>query len=58
MDQCIYLRVSGRKFIILVLYVIEVLLVSNDIELLHETKKILSKIFKMKNLGKTYLYSH
>ena len=36
-DQCIYLKVSGSKFIILVLYVDDILLASNDLGLLHET---------------------
>ena len=37
-DQCIYLKFSGSKFIILVLYVDDILLASSDVELLHETK--------------------
>ena len=37
-DQCIYLKVSGSKFIIQVLYVFDILLASNDLGLLHETK--------------------
>lgn len=31
----IYLKRSGRKFIILLLYVDDILLVSNDLDLLH-----------------------
>ena len=38
MDQCIYLKNSGSRFIILVLYVDDILLASNDIEFLHKTK--------------------
>ncbi|KAL6348287.1 hypothetical protein AAG906_005584 [Vitis piasezkii] len=37
-DQCIYLKFSGSKFIILVLYVDDILLASSDVGLLHETK--------------------
>ncbi|RVW65786.1 Retrovirus-related Pol polyprotein from transposon TNT 1-94 [Vitis vinifera] len=37
-DQCIYVKFSGSKFIILVLYVDDILLASSDVELLHETK--------------------
>ena len=50
-DQCIYLKVSGSKFIMLVLYVDDILLASNDLGLLHETKEYLSKNFKMVDMG-------
>ena len=50
-DQCIYLKFSGSKFIILVLYVDDILLSSSDVELLHETKRFLFSKFDMKDLG-------
>ncbi|KAL6348428.1 hypothetical protein AAG906_005736 [Vitis piasezkii] len=50
-DQCIYLKFIGSKFIILVLYVDDILLASSDVELLHETKRFLSSKFDMKDLG-------
>ena len=50
-DQCIYHKISGSKFILLVLYVNDILLASSDIGLLHETKIFLSKNFEMKDLG-------
>ena len=50
-DQCIYLKFSGCKFIILVLYVDDILLASSDVGLLHETKRFLSSKFDMKDLG-------
>lgn len=50
-DQCIYRKTSGRNFIFLVLYVDDILLASSDLGLLHETKKLLSANFKMKDLG-------
>ncbi|RVW98913.1 Retrovirus-related Pol polyprotein from transposon TNT 1-94 [Vitis vinifera] len=50
-DQCIYLKFSGNKFIILVLYVDDILLASSDVGLLHETKRFLSSKFDMKDLG-------
>ena len=50
-DQCIYLKFNGSKFIILVLYVDDILLASSDVELLHETKQFLSSKFDMKDLG-------
>ena len=50
-DRCIYLKVSGSKFVILVLYVDDILLAANDLGMLHETKQFLSKNFEMKDLG-------
>ena len=37
---------SGRKYIFLVLYVDDILLASNDISFLRETKNLLSKNFE------------
>ncbi|RVW16631.1 Retrovirus-related Pol polyprotein from transposon TNT 1-94 [Vitis vinifera] len=53
-DQCIYLKFSESKFIILVLYVDDILLVSSDVGLLHETKRFLSSKFDMKDLGDAF----
>ncbi|RVW44373.1 Retrovirus-related Pol polyprotein from transposon TNT 1-94 [Vitis vinifera] len=50
-DRCIYLRVSGSSYIFLVLYVDDILLASNDSDLLIETKHMLSTHFDMKDLG-------
>ncbi|KAD2393037.1 hypothetical protein E3N88_40014 [Mikania micrantha] len=49
-DQCTYFKVSGSNFAILVLYVDDILLTSNSIDLLHESKRILSRNFDMKDL--------
>lgn len=51
MDQCIYLKVSGSKICILVLYVDDILLATNDKGLLHEVKQLLSKNFDIKDMG-------
>ena len=51
MDNCIYIKVKGSKFIILVLYVDDILLACNDNNMLHETKRFLSSKFDMKDLG-------
>ena len=53
-DKCIYLRVSGSSYIFLVLYVDNILLASNDYDLLIETKHMLSTHFDMKDLGETF----
>ena len=49
-DDCVYHKFSGSKFIFLVLYVDDILLASSDIGLLHDTKRFLVKNFKMKDL--------
>ena len=53
-DQCIYLKVSGSKFIFLILYVDDILLTTDDIGLLSETKRFLSNNFEMKDMGEAY----
>ena len=50
-DQCTYLKMSGSNFAILVLYVDDILLASNSLNLLHESKRLLSRNFDMKDLG-------
>jgi hypothetical protein len=49
-DNCIYVKFNNRKFIFLVLYVDDILLASNDVHLLLETKGFLSSHFDMKDL--------
>ena len=45
------MKISGSKFIILVLYVDDILLGVNDIGLIHDVKNYLSKKFEMKDIG-------
>ncbi|KZV52170.1 hypothetical protein F511_07125 [Dorcoceras hygrometricum] len=47
-DHCVYHKFSGSKHIFLVLYVDDILLATNDIGLLHQTKNFLSRNFEMK----------
>ena len=50
------MKVSGSKFIFLILYVDDILLASSDLGLLHTTKKFLSENFEMKDMGEaTYV---
>ena len=42
-DEYIYHKFSGSKYIFLVLYVDDILLATNDLNLLRDTKKFLSK---------------
>jgi Reverse transcriptase (RNA-dependent DNA polymerase) len=51
MNECIYHKFNGSKFVFLVLYVDDILLASNDKNMMHETKKFLFKYFDIKNLG-------
>ncbi len=55
-DQCIDLRVNGRKYTLLVLYVDDILLAENDTGLLLETKHMLSSQFDLKILEKPLMY--
>ncbi|KAL8153044.1 hypothetical protein V2J09_010804 [Rumex salicifolius] len=50
-DRCIYIKISGSRFVILVLYVDDILLAANDMGLLYDIKKYLSKNFEMKDMG-------
>ena len=50
-DQCIYMMVSGSKYIFLVLYVDDILLSADDTNLLVETKQLSFSHFDMKDLG-------
>ena len=50
-DDCVYHKFNGSKFIFLILYVDDILLASSDTGLLHETKTFLTKNFEMKDLG-------
>ena len=49
-DQCIYMKVSGSKYIFLVLYVDDIFLPANDTDLLVETMQLLFSHFDMKDL--------
>ena len=50
-DPCVYKRIQGTKVVFLVLYVDEILLIGNDIEVLSSVKGWLQKQFDMKDLG-------
>ena len=52
-DQCIYLKVSGSKFIFMVLYVDDISLAKHDLVLLCEIEDFLSNNFEMKDLSET-----
>ncbi|CAL8992233.1 unnamed protein product [Prunus brigantina] len=51
LDSCIYVKISGRHYVLLVLYVDDILLASTNLTLLHDVKVFLSKHFEMTDLG-------
>ena len=53
-DRCIYLKVSGSKFIFRILYVNDILLAIDDLGLLSKTKRFLSNNFELKDMGEAY----
>ena len=53
-DQCIFQKVSGSKIYFLILYVDDILLRTNDRDLMHEVKLFLSKHFDMKDMGDAF----
>ena len=52
-DHCMYLKRSNNGFIILSLYVDDILLVGNNKEMIDTAKKWLSSNFEMKDMGES-----
>ena len=50
-DHCVYLKRSNSGFVILSLYVDDILLVENNKEMIDTIKKLLSSNFEMKDMG-------
>ena len=50
-DHCVYIKRSNNHFIILSLYVNDILIAGNDKKFIDVTKKWLSSNFKMKDMG-------
>ena len=50
-EPCVYKRIQGTKVVFLVLYVDDILLIGNDIEVLSSVKGWLQKQFDLKDLG-------
>src|SRR3954470_1782540 len=51
-EACIYKKVSGSSVAFLILYVDDILLIGNDVDLLNSVKDYLNNSFLMKDLGK------
>jgi hypothetical protein len=50
-DKCLYTKVCKNTVIFLCLYVDDMLIISNDLNGILETKRFLTSTFKMKDLG-------
>ena len=52
-DKCVYYRYGGGEGVILCLYVDDILIFGNNINVIEEVKDFLSSNFEMKDLGET-----
>ena len=50
-DKCLYSKTCGDYYVIVCLYVDDMLILSDDMKEIIETKRFLSSTFKMKDLG-------
>ena len=50
-EPCVYKYIKDKKVVFLVLYVDDILLIGNDVEILSNIKKWLAEQFQMKDLG-------
>jgi hypothetical protein len=50
-DKCVYYRFGGGNGVILCLYVDNILIFGNNVEMIKEVKDFLSNNFEMKDLG-------
>ena len=53
-DACLYTKQVGANFVIIVLFVDDLLIASNNEQMLQKEKKLLGGIFEMKNLGEAH----
>jgi hypothetical protein len=55
-ESCIYKKMSGSSVSFLVLYVDDILLIGNDVQLLNSMKEYLNNNFSMKDMGELHTY--
>ena len=53
-DHCVYMKRSKKSVLILSLYVDDILIEGNDMDSIPATKKWLSSIFEMKDMGEMH----
>ena len=56
-DHCVYVKWSRKSLLILSLYVDDILLAGNDMQMIVTTKRWLSSIFEMKDMGEIIMCS-
>ena len=56
-DHCVYLKCSKKSVLILSLYVDDILIAGNDTDSIVATKKWLSSIFEIKDMGEAQFYA-
>ena len=56
-DHCVYVKRSRKSLLILSLYVDDILLARNDMQMIVTTKRWLSLIFEMKDMGEIIMCS-
>lgn len=54
LDECIYMKISGSDFVLMILYVDDILLASSNESMLKNTKSFLSSQFEMKDMGEAH----
>ena len=52
-DHCVYIKQHKDKYVLLSLYVDDILITSNDFEFVQTIKRWLSSTFEMKDMGET-----
>ena len=52
-DHCVYMKCSGSKFVIITLYVDDILIAERDLSYVNQIKQWLSFNFEMKDMGET-----
>ena len=54
MDHCVYIKQHKDKYVLLSLYVNDIIIVVNDLEFVQTIKKWLSSAFEMKDMRETF----
>jgi len=50
-DHCVYVKKTAKGIMFLTLYVNDILLAGNNMEMIQTTKQWLSSVFEMKDMG-------
>ena len=50
-DHCVYVKKTTKEIMFVTLYVDDILLAGNNLEMINATKRRLSSVFEMKDMG-------